>query len=104
MSSSLKDLKIFMKIAFLEGISYLLLLLIAMPLKYMANIPEGVKYIGWAHGVLFVLFCIYLLKVWIGFKWSFGKAFLAFVASLLPFGTFVLDARLKKEYPKVSAQ
>ncbi|MCH5690241.1 DUF3817 domain-containing protein [Niabella sp. W65] len=45
-----------MKIAFLEGISYLLLLLVAMPLKYLADIPEGVKYIGWAHGVLFVLF------------------------------------------------
>ncbi|MGN7784241.1 DUF3817 domain-containing protein [Niabella sp. 22666] len=104
MSSALKDLKIFMKIAFLEGISYLLLLLIAMPLKYLADIPEGVKYIGWAHGVLFVLFCLYLLKVWIGLKWSFGKAFLAFVASLLPFGTFILDARLKKEYPQVNAQ
>ncbi len=104
MSSALKDLKIFMKIAFLEGISYLLLLLIAMPLKYLANIPEGVKYIGWAHGVLFVLFCAYLLKVWIGLKWSFGKTFLAFVASLLPFGTFILDARLKKEYPQVNAQ
>ena len=104
MSSALKDLKVFMQIAFLEGISYLLLLLIAMPLKYLANIPEGVKYIGWAHGVLFVLFCLYLLKVWIGLKWSFGKAFLAFVASLLPFGTFILDARLKKEYPQVNAQ
>lgn len=90
-----------MKIAFLEGISYLLLLLVAMPLKYFANIPEGVKYVGWAHGVLFVLFCVYLLKVWIGLKWSFGKALLAFIASLLPFGTFVLDARLKKEYPEV---
>ncbi|MCH5600092.1 DUF3817 domain-containing protein [Niabella ginsengisoli] len=101
MKRPFKDLKIFMQIAFLEGISYLLLLLIAMPLKYLANIPEGVKYVGWAHGVLFVLFCIYLLKVWIGFKWSFWKALGAFIASLLPFGTFVLDARLKKEYPEV---
>lgn len=99
MSASLKDLKIFTKIAFLEGISYLLLLLIAMPLKYFANIPEGVKYVGWAHGVLFVLFCVYLLKVWVGLKWPFQKAAEAFIASLLPFGTFVLDARLKKQYP-----
>ncbi len=104
MNASLKDLKVFMKIAFFEGISYLLLLAVAMPLKYLADIPEGVKYIGWAHGVLFVLFCLYLLKVWIGLKWSFGKAFLAFVASLLPFGTFILDARLKREYPEVNAQ
>lgn len=90
-----------MKIAFLEGISYLVLLLVAMPLKYFANIPEGVKYVGWAHGVLFVLFCIYLLKVWIGLKWSFGKTVMAFIASLLPFGTFVLDAQLQKEYPGI---
>ncbi|WP_018629825.1 DUF3817 domain-containing protein [Niabella aurantiaca] len=101
MNRSLKDLRVFMRIAFLEGISYLVLLLVAMPLKYAADIPEGVKYVGWAHGVLFVLFCIYLLKVWVGLKWSFGKATVAFIASLLPFGTFVLDARLKKEYPEI---
>lgn len=87
-----------MRIAFWEGISYLALLFIAMPLKYFANAPEVVKYLGWMHGVLFVVFCIYLLKVWIGLKWSFWRAFLAFIASLLPFGTFVLDAKLKKEY------
>ncbi len=104
MKGSVRDLKRFMTIAFVEGISYLLLLLVAMPLKYFANIPEGVKYIGWAHGVLFVLFCFYLLKVWIGFRWSFGKVLLAFIASLLPFGTFVLDARLKKEYPEVKGK
>ncbi|WP_460685902.1 DUF3817 domain-containing protein [Niabella aquatica] len=90
-----------MKIAFSEGISYLLLLLIAMPLKYYADFPEVVKYTGWLHGILFVLFCIYLLKVWIGLKWSLGKVLIAFVASLVPFGTFLLDARLKKEYPEV---
>ncbi|WP_300598613.1 DUF3817 domain-containing protein [Niabella sp.] len=101
MNRSLKDLRIFMQIAFLEGISYLVLLLVAMPLKYFAQVPEGVKYIGWAHGVLFVLFCIYLLKVWSAFKWSFGKTALAFIASLLPFGTFILDAKLNKEYPEL---
>lgn len=102
MDKSIKDLKRFLLVAFLEGISYLLLLLVAMPLKYFANIPEGVKYIGLAHGVLFVLFCFFLLKIWIGLKWSFGKAFVSFIASLLPFGTFVLDTRLKKEYPEVT--
>ena len=92
-----------MKVAFAEGVSYLLLLLIAMALKYYANFPEAVKYVGWLHGILFVLFCIYLLKVWIVLKWSFGKALTAFIASLVPFGTFLLDARLKKEYPEVKA-
>ncbi|RYF89431.1 MAG: DUF3817 domain-containing protein [Chitinophagaceae bacterium] len=100
-NQSLKDLRIFIKIAFLEGISYLILLCIAMPLKYFANLPEAVKYTGWAHGVLFVLFCFYLLKVWMGYKWSFWKAAWAFIASLLPFGTFILDKQLKKEYPEV---
>lgn len=101
--SSLKNLKTFVFIALLEGISYLLLLCIAMPLKYLANMPGFVKYLGWAHGVLFVLFCVYLLKVWKQFQWSFGKATVAFIASLLPFGTFVLDSQLKKEYPQLKA-
>ena len=87
-------------IGILEGISYLVLLLVAMPLKYVANKPEAVKYVGWAHGVLFVAFGLYLIRVWIQYKWSFGKATLAFIASLLPFGTFFLDKKLKKEYPE----
>ena len=62
--------------------------------------PLMVKYMGWAHGVLFVLFGFYLIKVWIQYKWSFGKTTMAFIASLLPFGTFVLDKNLKKEYPQ----
>lgn len=98
---STADLRRFMLIALLEGISYLLLLCIAMPLKYFANMPDAVKYVGWAHGVLFVLFCFYLVKVWMAYKWSFWKATGAFIASLLPFGTFVLDKQLKKEYPEV---
>ena len=87
-------------IAVLEGISYLVLLFIAMPLKYFAGLPDAVKYVGWAHGVLFVIFGIALLMVWIQYKWSFGKTTMAFVASLLPFATFVLDKKLKKEYPE----
>ncbi|MBA9075387.1 MULTISPECIES: DUF3817 domain-containing protein [Rufibacter] len=84
----------FRLIAVLEGISYLVLLLIAMPLKYMAGIPEPVKYVGWAHGALFVLFMGLLLQVWIQYRWSFWKVALAFVASLLPFGTFYLDKKI----------
>ena len=100
-NASFKDLKKFSTIAVLEGISYILLLCIAMPLKYFANFPDAVKYVGWAHGVLFMLYCFYLVKVWIGYKWSFGKTTIAFIASLLPFGTFVLDNKLKKEYPQL---
>ena len=89
----------FRLVGVLEGISYLVLLGIAMPLKYLADKPEAVKYVGWAHGVLFVAFCLLLVRVWIKYKWSFLKTTAAFIASLLPFGTFILDKKLRKEYP-----
>ncbi len=90
-------LSIFRLVALLEGISYLVLLLIAMPLKYIGGIPEVVKYVGWAHGVLFVAFVVLLAQVWYNLRWSFVTAALAFIASLLPFGTFILDAKLLKK-------
>ncbi|WP_025761236.1 DUF3817 domain-containing protein [Dyadobacter tibetensis] len=84
-------------VAFIEGISYLVLLGIAMPLKYMADMPEAVRLVGTAHGVLFVLFCMLLLQVTIEKGWSFKKAFLGFLSSLIPFGTFYADAKWFKE-------
>lgn len=87
----------FRMIGIIEGISYLILLGIAMPLKYLAGIPEAVKVVGWAHGVLFVLYGIALLHVWIDRRWSLGRAFLAFIASLVPFGTFIFDKSLRRE-------
>lgn len=86
----------FRMVALLEGVSFLILLFIAMPLKYYAGYPLMVKYTGWAHGVLFVLYIATLLQAALVHKWSFLKMVLAFVASLLPFGTFVLDANLSK--------
>ncbi len=90
-------LRRFRVIGIIEGISYLVLLGIAMPLKYLAGIPEMVKVVGWAHGVLFVLFGLALLHVWVNRRWSFGRAVLAFLASLVPFGTFIFDKSLKRE-------
>ena len=87
----------FRTVAVLEGISYIILLFIAMPLKRMAGIPEVQKYVGWAHGLLFILFVALLVQVWLKYKWSFGKVVMAFIASLIPFGTFVLDRSLAKE-------
>jgi integral membrane protein len=84
-------------IGILEGISYLVLMGIAMPLKYIKGNKEIVLYCGWVHGALFMLFCLALLHVWIVRKWSFQKAFLAFLASIIPFGTFILDKRLRRE-------
>jgi len=68
-----------------------------MPLKYIGHIPQPVKIIGWIHGVLFVLYSIALINVWITFKWSFKRALIAFLASLMPLGTFLIDAQLRKD-------
>lgn len=87
-------------VATLEGISYLLLLGIAMPLKYFADMPEAVKYTGWAHGVLFVLYAVLLLMCWAKYKWSFGRAAIVFLASLLPFAPFIVERKLKREAAK----
>lgn len=94
------SISIFRKVAVAEGISYLLLLFVAMPLKYFADMPLGVKYTGWAHGLLFVLYAATLVLAWQEQKWKFGKAVLIFLASLLPFAPFVVDRKLKDERPE----
>lgn len=86
----------FRKVALAEGVSFILLLM-AMPFKYMYDMPQGVKVIGWIHGFLFILYMIMLLNVKLSNKWSIKKSFVAFLASLIPFGTFVLDRSLRKE-------
>jgi integral membrane protein len=87
----------FRMIALAEGVSFLILLGIAMPLKYLANMPLAVKYVGWAHGVLFVAFIYFAFEVFGSFKKPFSWLVKAMLASILPFGTFVLDRELKKE-------
>ncbi len=83
--------------AITEGISFLVLLFIAMPLKYFADFPEAVKVTGWFHGILFLLYIIALTHVKFKHQWSLIKAFVAFLASLIPFGTFFLDVQLRKD-------
>ncbi|WP_266366849.1 DUF3817 domain-containing protein [Tellurirhabdus rosea] len=95
---SFKDsLSRFRLVAVLEGISFLILLFIAMPLKYAAGMPEAVKVVGWAHGALFVAYLFTLIDVWHDRSWSFGRVVLAFVLSLIPFGAFYLDKKLRAE-------
>lgn len=84
-------------IGILEGISFLVLLGIAMPVKYMLGIPELVKYVGWAHGVLFVLYIAAVVHVYITYNWSILKVMITMVASLIPFGPFIIDRKLKEE-------
>ena len=84
-------------IGLIEGISYLVLLGIAMPLKYLADMPKAVTIAGSLHGLFFVLFMLALAHVFFAHRWSILRAVGEFVASLVPFGNFVLDAHLKKE-------
>ena len=92
-----KLLRRFRMIAIAEGISFLILLLIAMPLKYFFHLPQAVKIFGWVHGALFVSFIYFAFEVFGAFKKSFSWLVKAFFAAILPCGTFVLDKELKKE-------
>jgi integral membrane protein len=87
-----------------EGISFLVLLGIAMPLKYYAGLPQAVKIVGWLHGLLFVLYVVALANAAFVHRWSIWRVLLSFVASLLPFGTFLLDARLQREEQEYARQ
>lgn len=95
-------LKRFCTVAFWEGVSYIVLLGIAMPLKYFADMPLAVKYTGWAHGVLFVAYVALLIKAWIEYDWSFKRVFVFFIASLLPFVPFVIEKKLRAEIKSMS--
>lgn len=88
---------LFGKVAFVEGISYLLLLFVAMPLKYIWAIPEPVTHVGWAHGVLFITYVVLLLVCAILYKWSLSRTAGFFFASLLPFVPFYVERKLRKE-------
>ena len=80
-----------------EGISFVTLLFIAMPVKYLAGDPRLVLYLGWVHGLLFMLFILALITVKITLEWKFKKTILSFLASLIPFGTFIMDKSWRKE-------
>lgn len=87
----------FLKVGLAEGISFILLVCIAMPLKYKAGILQPVRFVGMLHGVLFILYGLLLLQVTIHYKWSIRKASLAFLLSFVPLGTFFLERLLQKE-------
>lgn len=84
-------------VAILEAISFLILLGIAMPLKYWAGIENAVKVVGWAHGLLFLAFCAVLVIAMQTTRLPLWKAGMVFVAAFLPFGPFFVDHKLKEE-------
>jgi integral membrane protein len=94
---STKAFRRFRNVAVAEGISFLLLLLIAMPLKYLAHFPLAVKIMGGIHGVLFIAFVVLAWEVKGEYKKTIGWFGKGLLASVLPFGTIVMDKQWKKE-------
>lgn len=86
-----------------EGISFLVLLLIAMPLKYYFDLPMAVKIVGWAHGILFIAYvAIVFLSIRL-MKWNLIEVGIALAASLIPLGTFFLDKGWKKREQELAS-
>jgi len=90
-----QNVKKFGLINTIEGYSYLVLLFIAMPMKYVLGFAIAVKIAGMAHGVLFILFLYLGVKAWISTKWSLSQTIIFFIASLIPFGTFFTKNKIK---------
>ncbi len=90
-----KALDRFRAVSIAEGVSYLVLMGIAMPLKYAAGLPSAVRVIGMLHGVLFVAFVIGLALAAKTERWGVKQIVIAMIAALLPFGAFWLERRLR---------
>jgi integral membrane protein len=89
--------KMFRTVGFLEGASFLVLLGIAMPLKYLADMPLAVKYVGWAHGVLFLAYVAAAFAAADAWNWTIKQRLGSLVAAVLPFGPFVFDRVVLKK-------
>lgn len=77
-----------------EGVSFLVLLGIAMPLKYLAGEPAAVRVVGMAHGILFTLYVLAAIHAALEYNWSWKRTALVLLASVLPAGPFIVDAKL----------
>lgn len=82
-------------LAFIEGLSYLTFA-VTMPLKYVYEITAPNYFIGRLHGLVFLLYCLWLLILTLKKEWSWFKGVLFFIASLVPFGTFYIDKKYLK--------
>lgn len=92
----MSELKKFRRINKIEGLSYLFLLFVAMPLKYMGGFPIATKIAGMIHGVLFIGFVYQLIIATEEVPFSKKEALIFFIASIIPFGSFYLEAQFKK--------
>jgi integral membrane protein len=93
----MSQIRAFRLTALAEGISFLTLLFVAMPMKYFMGMPEVVRVVGSIHGGLFLLYVGLLAAIHFRQRWPFMFSLYAFVASVIPFGTFVLDKHLREK-------
>ena len=101
MAEEKKDISYFRYVLFLEAVSYILLVFIAMPLKHIWDMPLAVRIVGMAHGLLFVLFVLMLLNLALKYKWKMSFSIGLFIASLLPIVPFFYDKKLKSEIAEI---
>lgn len=93
----MSQIRVFRKVAFAEGVSFLILLGIAMPMKYFMGMPVVVRVVGLIHGILFLIYVGLLVKLHVKQRWPLRFSRYAFAASIIPFGTFVLDKHLREK-------
>ena len=91
-------LPVFRITAFLEGISYILLLFIATPVKYLYEDPQYVKMLGMPHGLLFMAYVVIAVLISADMKWSTRTFWIVLIAAVIPFGTFYIDKKYLKPY------
>lgn len=89
--------KIFRLVALLEGVSYILLLFIAVPIKYWGGDEQWVKLLGMPHGILFVSYVIFAFLIKENENWGMKDLGIVLLASILPFGTFYVEWKYLKK-------
>ena len=88
---------IFRLVAFIEGVSYMLLLFVAVPIKYWGGDEQWVKLLGMPHGILFVSYIIFAFLIKENENWGMKDLGIVLLASILPFGTFYVDWKYLKK-------
>lgn len=88
-----KQKKVFKYVSILEGLSFLLLLFIAMPLKYIWSMPQMVQQVGMAHGVLFIAYVIGAIWLFRPLNWNFKELLVVLGCSVVPFGPFYVEKK-----------
>ena len=97
MGKLIVSVKLFKFVAIMEGVSFLILLGIAMPLKYIFGLPATTQVVGMAHGILFIAYVLMVVLIRKQLNWNLKITALALTAAVLPFGPFVVDRKLLRE-------